>query len=193
MEFVKEFAIFLYKSGIMRFGDYTLASGKKSPYYVDLRQVPGHPHEFRQMIKHLRGMIAKDGFADSIASVPTGGTIIAAALAVESVMPLVYVRAKPKEYGTSRRVEGVIRKGSRAVMVDDVATTGGSVADAIAALSDEGIAVSDAYVIVDRLEGASERLAEMGTRLHSVLDVRKIAQILGAEGLVEPGILEKFG
>jgi len=53
MEFVKEFAIFLHQNGIIKFGDFTLASGKKSSYYVDLRMVPSYPHEFRKMIKYL--------------------------------------------------------------------------------------------------------------------------------------------
>ena len=53
MEFVKEFATFLHQNGIIKFGDFTLASGKKSSYYVDLRLVPSYPHEFRKMVKYL--------------------------------------------------------------------------------------------------------------------------------------------
>jgi orotate phosphoribosyltransferase len=51
MEFVKEFATFLHRNGIIKFGDFTLASGKKSSYYVDLRLVPSYPQEFRKMVK----------------------------------------------------------------------------------------------------------------------------------------------
>ena len=54
MEFVKEFAIFLYKNNIIKFGNFTLASGKNSPYYIDLRLVPSYPHQFRKMIKNLQ-------------------------------------------------------------------------------------------------------------------------------------------
>ncbi|MBI2642995.1 MAG: orotate phosphoribosyltransferase, partial [Nitrosarchaeum sp.] len=111
MEFVKEFATFLHQKGIIKFGDFTLASGKKSSYYVDLRLVPSYPHQFRTMIKYLQNNIAEsvglDSF-DSLVSVPTGGLVIASALAIETVKPLIYVRSKPKDYGTSKSVEGQI-------------------------------------------------------------------------------------
>ena len=103
MEFVKEFAIFLYKNNIIKFGNFTLASGKNSPYYIDLRLVPSYPHQFRKMIKNLQNLIDKqtglENF-DALVSVPTGGLVIASALAIETVKPLINVRNKSKEYGT---------------------------------------------------------------------------------------------
>ncbi|PIN97434.1 MAG: orotate phosphoribosyltransferase, partial [Nitrosopumilus sp. CG10_big_fil_rev_8_21_14_0_10_33_7] len=54
MEFIKEFSAFLHQKEIIKFGDFTLASGKKSSYYVDLRLVPSYPHQFRIMIKNLQ-------------------------------------------------------------------------------------------------------------------------------------------
>ena len=110
MDFVKEFATFLYEKKIIRFGDFTLASGKKSPYYIDLRLVPSFPHEYRKMIKELQNLIADDvGFENfhSLVSVPTGGLIVAASLATEIVKPLIYVRKQAKEHGTGKAVEGV--------------------------------------------------------------------------------------
>ena len=110
MGFVKEFATFLYEKKIIRFGDFTLASGKKSPYYIDLRLVPSFPHEYRKMIKRLQNLIAEDiGFENfhSLVSVPTGGLVVAASLATEIVKPLIYVRKQTKEHGTSKVVEGV--------------------------------------------------------------------------------------
>ena len=57
MDFVKEFTTFLFKNDIIKFGEFTLASGKKSSYYVDLRLVPSYPHEFRKMVKYLENEI----------------------------------------------------------------------------------------------------------------------------------------
>jgi len=57
MEFVKEFAIFLHQNDIIKFGDFTLASGKNSSYYIDLRLVPSYPHQFRKMVKNLQNLI----------------------------------------------------------------------------------------------------------------------------------------
>ena len=126
MEFVKEFATFLYQNGAIKFGNFKLSSGKESPYYIDLRLVPSFPHQFRKMIKTLQNAIAeKIGFEnfDCIASVPSSGLVIASALAIEIVKPLIYIRQKPKEYGTENIIEGKISKGTRVLLVDDVATT----------------------------------------------------------------------
>ncbi len=194
MEFVKEFATFLHKNGIIKFGDFTLASGKKSPYYVDLRLVPSHPHQFRRMIKHLQNLVSEqvgfDNF-DAIASVPTGGLVIASSLAFELVKPLVYVRSQAKEHGTGRLVEGLVSNGMRILLVDDVATTGGSVINGIKELKKAGAKISDVYVIVNRLEGAREGLQKEGVTLHHVLDVFEIAKILHEQKLIDGSVLEK--
>lgn len=194
MEFVKEFATFLHQKGIIKFGDFTLASGKKSSYYVDLRLVPSYPHQFRIMVKHLQNNIAENiglNSFDSLVSVPTGGLVIASALAIETVKPLIYVRSKPKDYGTSKSVEGKIHEGMKVVMIDDVATTGGSVVNAIKSLKEANIAIEDAYVIVNRMEGADEALKELGVRLHSITNIIQITESLHEQKLVDDNILEK--
>lgn len=194
MEFVKEFSVFLYQSGIVKFGDYTLASGKKSSYYIDLRLVPSFPHEFRKMIKNLQNYIEEStGLEtfDSLVSVPTGGLVIASALAIEVVKPLIYVRNKPKDYGTAKSIEGKFYEGMKVVMIDDVATTGGSMINAIKMIKKENIEITDAYVIINRLEGANEGLQELGVLLHSLIDIKQIAQILYQQNLINHNILEK--
>lgn len=194
MEFVKEFATFLHQKGIIKFGDFTLASGKKSSYYVDLRLVPSYPHQFRTMIKYLQNNIAESvglNSFDSLVSVPTGGLVIASALAIETIKPLIYVRSKPKDYGTSKSVEGQIHEGMKVVMIDDVATTGGSVVNAIKSLKEANITIEDAYVIVNRMEGADEALKELGVKLHSITNIIQITQVLHEQKLVDDNTLEK--
>ena len=194
MEFVKEFATFLFEKGIIKFGDFTLASGKNSSYYVDLRLIPSYPIQFRKMIKSLQNqIIEKIGLEnfDSLVSVPTGGLVIASSLAIETVKPLIYVRNKPKEYGTTKMVEGKISDGMKVVMIDDVATTGGSVVNAIKALKEENITITDAFVIVDRMEGAKEALNTHGVRMHSLLDIMEITKSLHQEKIVDDDVLNK--
>ena len=140
MDFVKEFATFLYEKKIIRFGDFTLASGKKSPYYIDLRLVPSFPHEYRKMIKGLQNLIAEDiGFENfhSLVSVPTGGLVVAASLATEIVKPLIYVRKQAKEHGTGKAVEGITCQDMKLLMIEDVVTSGGSVINAIKSIKEE--------------------------------------------------------
>ncbi|MDC0605229.1 orotate phosphoribosyltransferase [Nitrosopumilus sp.] len=194
MEFVKEFVTFLHQKGVIKFGDFTLASGKSSSYYVDLRLVPSYPHEFRMMVKYLENQITEEiGLEnfESIVSVPTGGLIIGSALAIETVKPLIYVRSKPKDYGTSKSVEGKIHDGMKVVMIDDVATTGGSVVNAIKSLTEVNVPVKDAYVIVDRMEGADEALAELGVKMHSILNILQIAEVLYEQKMIAVEILDK--
>ena len=195
MEFVKEFAIFLYKNDIIKFGNFTLASGKNSSYYIDLRLVPSYPHQFRKMIKNLQNLIIEktglDDF-DSLASVPTGGLLVTSALAIEVLKPLIYVRNKPKEYGTTKSIEGKTSAGMKVVMVDDVVTTGTSVLNGIKQLQEAEISVSDLYVIINRLEGADKILDEVGVQIHQLTDILEITNVLFQEKLVSEEIFEKI-
>jgi orotate phosphoribosyltransferase len=194
VDFVKEFAIFLQESAAIKFGDFNLSSGKKSAYYIDLRIIPSFPHQFRKMIKHLQNTISEkiglDSF-DCIASVPTSGLVIASALAIETVKPLVYIRQKPKDYGTGSLIEGKIIQGTKVLLVDDVGTTGQSLVNAIRALKDAKMIVTDAFVIVNRFEGARELLASEGVRLHEVMDVIQISSTLHDEKLLDEQTFER--
>ena len=193
MEFVKEFATFLHQNDVLRFGDFTLSSGKKSSYYIDLRIIPSFPHQFRKMIKHLQNSITEDiglDNFDSIASIPTGGLVIASALAFEILKPLIYVRNKPKEHGTTKSVEGVTRSDMKVLVIDDVATTGSSVVNGVKQLKEAGTKVTDAYVIINRLEGAEKMLESESVKLHQLTDIMEITKILHEDNLVSNEILE---
>ena len=195
MEFVKEFAIFLHQNDIIKFGDFTLASGKKSSYYIDLRLVASFPHIFRKMTKNLQKLVSEktglDNF-DSLVAVPTGGLVIGSALAIETVKPLIYVRDKPKDYGTTKSIEGKIFSGMKVILIDDVITTGSSVINAIKQLKDAGLSISDVYVIINRLEGANNTLELEKVNLYQLTDVLEITTILFQEKLVSKEILDKI-
>lgn len=187
--------MFLHESGAVKFGSFKLSSGKESAYYVDLRLVPSFPHQFRKMIKRLQDDISEkvglDSF-DYIASVPTSGLVIASALAIETVKPLAYVRQKPKEYGTSSLIEGRMPKGSKVLLVDDVGTTGQSIIKAVKALKEAGMSVTDAFVVINRLEGATESLAAEGVRLYEVTDVMEVSSALHEEKVLDDDTLGRI-
>ena len=194
MEFVKDFATFLHEKGAIKFGDFTLSSGKKSPYYIDLRLTSSYPHIFRKMIKHLQQLISEkiglDNF-DTIATVPTGGLVVATALAFETVKPLIYVRSKQKEHGTSKSIEGITTKGMKVLMIDDVATTGESMSNGIKVLKESGVVLNDAYVIVNRLEGADSELKSQGVKLHQLTTILEIATMLHKTNSISDDVFEK--
>jgi len=185
----------LHKNDIIKFGDFTLASGKNSSYYIDLRLVPSYPHQFRKMIKNLQNLIIEktglDNF-DSLVSVPTGGLVVASALAIEVIKPLIYVRNKPKEHGTTKSIEGKTFAGMKVVMVDDVATTGTSVLNGIKQLKESGLSISGVYVIINRLEGADKALDDIGVQIHRLTDILEITNVLFQEKLVSKEIFDKI-
>lgn len=195
MGFVKEFAIFLQESGAIKFGNFKLSSGKNSAYYIDLRLVPSFPHQFRKMIKSVQNLISDtiglDSF-DYIASVPTSGLVIASALAQETVKPLIYIRQKPKDYGTGSLIEGRIPPGSKAVLVDDVGTTGHSLLNAIRALKEAKVVVDSAFVIINRLEGARENLEAEKVKLYEITDILAISNILHTENILDDQTLDRI-
>jgi len=195
VEFVKEFATFLYQNGAIKFGNFKLSSGKDSPYYIDLRIVPSFPHQFRKMIKMLQSLISEkiglDNF-DCIASVPTSGLVIASALAIETVKPLIYIRQKPKDYGTENVIEGKIADGSRVLLVDDVGTTGLSLLNAVKALRASKMVVTDAFTIINRFEGARELLASENVRLYEITDIIALSSILHKENLLNDEIFDQI-
>lgn len=188
MEFVKEFATFLYQNGAIKFGNFKLSSGKDSPYYIDLRIVPSFPHQFRKMIKVLQSLISeKIGFDnfDCIASVPTSGLVIASALAIDTVKPLIYIRQKPKDYGAENIIEGKVPDGSKVLLVDDVGTTGTSLLNAIKALRASKMVVTDSFTIINRFEGARELLASANVRLYEITDIIELSSILHQANLLD--------
>ena len=194
MEFAKEFSSFLYEKKIIRFGDFTLASGKKSPYYIDLRLVPSYPIQYRKMIKGLQNLIAEDiGFENfhSLVSVPTGGLVVGASLATEILKPLIYVRKEAKEHGTGKAIEGVTCHEMKLLMIEDVVTSGGSIINAIKSIKEEKMVVTDAYAVVDRMEGATEALQSEGVKLHSLLTIEEIVQNLFEQKLITEDVLNQ--
>jgi len=147
------------------------------------------------MVKALQSSISeKIGFDnfDCIASVPTSGLVIASALAIETVKPLIYVRQKPKDYGTENVVEGKIAEGSRALLVDDVGTTGLSLLNAIKALKASKMVVTDAFTIINRFEGARELLASENVRLYEITDIIALSSILHEANLLHDEIFERI-
>ncbi|OWJ54151.1 orotate phosphoribosyltransferase [Pyrodictium delaneyi] len=182
MEAEKVLARLLVKTGALQLGEFKLTSGLQSPIYIDLRRLPSYPDAFRTVLALLY-TTSLEADHDVVVGVATAGIVWATGLALYSGKPMAYVRSGRKQHGLGRQVEGLVEE-KRVLVVDDVATTGGSLAAAVEALRSAGAQPRYALVIVDREQGARERLQAMGVELLRVATLRGILRAAVEEGLV---------
>jgi orotate phosphoribosyltransferase len=154
--------------GAVRYGDFTLASGKKSKYYIDIKKASTDPKTLKLIARQAAFRI-KQMDVNIIAGVELGGVPLATAVSMETELPLLIVRKAVKDYGTKSRFVGDIKPEDRLVMLEDVTTSGGSVRDAIEVVRETGANVKYVISVVDREEGAKEKLKEAGTELISLV------------------------
>ena len=152
----------------MRFGQFTLKSGLRSPIYLDLRQLISAPALLSRGRHARTWRVLRELKFDRLAALPYAALPIGTAISLQGGWPMIYPRKEAKEYGTGATIEGAYAAGERAVVIDDLATTGGSKFEAIDKLKAAGLAVEDVVVLIDRQSGAAEALAEAGYRLHAV-------------------------
>jgi len=188
----KELAPLLWESNCLDFGEFTLTSGKKSPYYVDLRLLPSHPEKFARAIEMAADFLgAESKEFDAICAVPTGGLPFGTALAQKMEKPLTYVRKEGKSHGEGRKIEGEISPGDRVLLVDDIITTGGSVISAGKSVREAGAKVDQVAVLVDRTEGAADNLKEEGFDLLKLANIGPVVEELKRSGGITEDTFEK--
>ena len=149
----------LHSLGAVKFGDFTLSSGKKSNFYVDCRKITLHPQGAKLIAKIILDKI-KGLKVDAIGGLTLGADPITSSVVALSNIPGFIVRKKEKEHGTKQKIEGIIEKGFNVVIVEDVATTGASALQAIEAVQAIGAKVIKVISVLDREEGAAHALKD---------------------------------
>ena len=159
--------------GAILYGDFTLASGKKSRYYIDIKKATTDP-KVLGLVADLMAEGLDRGQVQRIAGVALGSVPLAVALSLRTGIPFVMVRKEKKDHGTSKLIEGEMRAGERVLVVEDVITSAGSAVYAVETLRQAGAVVSTVLSVVDREEGGKDVLKGMGVELRALITAGKI-------------------
>jgi uridine monophosphate synthetase len=181
---LSELADGLLSAGCIKFGEFTLKSGLKSPIYIDLRQIISHPKLLEQIGQAYLPILKELKF-ERIAGLPYAAIPIATAISLAGNYPMIYPRKEAKSYGTKAEIEGEYHAGETAVIIDDLATTGGSKFEAIEKLTGAGLVVKDVVVLVDRQSGAKESLEQAGYAMYAVLTIAQLLDYWESNGKVD--------
>ncbi len=188
----RELIIGLAELGALQFGDFTLASGKRSSMYVDLRLLVSDPG----LMQAAARAYAKELDAlqvDRIAGIPYAALPIGMAVGLASGVPLIYNRKESKSHGLGKDIEGLWKPGERVVIIEDVITTGGSIISSVELFRAAGLIVEDAIVLLDRQQGGVENLRRAGIRVHSVLGLGDVLDLLSETGHIPAEIHQSLG
>ncbi len=166
----------LLDCGAVRFGDFTLTSGAKSRYYVDVKAAMTDPPTLRAIGKGMADVVRRHGPFDAVGGMELGAVPLATAVSLETGLPLLIIRKGERKHGTGKRIEGRDPKGLRVFVVEDVTTSGGSTVEAVKVLREAGATVAHACVVVDRESGGPKALADVQVQLHPLATV---GQLLG--------------
>ena len=167
----------LYEIGSLKFGDFQLKSGQKSPFYVDLRLIISYP-ELLETIADMIWSIAHHLRAERVCGVPYTALPIATCLSVKYKMPMIMKRKEAKQHGTKKMIEGIFQPNDKCLIIEDIITSGQSIIETIQVLQEEGLSVSDVIVVIDREQGGKTALEKQGLHVHSLLTISQVVSHL---------------
>ena len=177
----KEQLLKILKSLSYEEGDFVLASGKRSTYYIDAKETTLNPEGMFHTGSIMYTMVREIPGIDAVGGVSIGGdplvcSVVLAAYSKKDKLVGFLIRKEPKGHGTNRWVEGGknLKKGMNVIILEDVVTTGGSSLKAIEATENEGYIVRGIIAILDRLEGGKDIIESKGYLFNSIFTLNDL-------------------
>ncbi len=174
----------LIDTGCFRLGDFVLKSGKKSPFYIDLRRLISKPQAL-EAAGQAYAALARSCRYDRLAGIPAAALPLATAAGLALSVPMIWPRMPVKEHGTGNKVEGEFKSGEVALLLDDLITTGASKLEAIEILRGEGLKIEDLIVLIERGRQGRADMEKAGVRLHAFLHVRELFASCERLGMID--------
>ncbi len=180
----KEVALALFDFNILSFGKFTLKSGIVSPYYIDLRMLQSHPRAFHAVVNIYSELIKdldKDVF---LAGIPEAGIPLATAVGYQAERPLIQPRAKIKQHGKGKLVEGDWQPGDKVAIIDDLVAKGDSKIEALEQFKQAELEVVSFYLLIDREMGGKKVIEDAGYKAEIAMTISEIMDILKEENKI---------
>ena len=174
----------LTDANVVKFGEFTLASNLVSPIYVDLRVLPSYPNSMDIVTEKLVKVIKKLK-PDVVAGAETAGIPLAMAISLKTKIPMIYVRKRPKSYGTQEMIEGILKKDAKVVLIDDMATNAFSKLKFVDGIKNSGGIVEDVVIVLDREQGGVEALAKENVKLHSLITLKELLNYMKENNMLD--------
>lgn len=175
----------LIKTGCFRLGEFVLKSGKKSPFYIDLRRLISDPEALKTAARAYASLARGISF-ERLAGIPAAGLPLATAAGLALSVPMIWPRMPAKEHGTGNRIEGEFKAGEKVLLLDDLITTGASKLEAIDILRGEGLDVRDLVVLIERGTQGRKDMENAGVELHAFLHVKELFVSCEKQGIISP-------
>ena len=165
---------------------FTLTSGHKSPVYVDCRKIISFMKERNIILKHARNYLVNNNIEyDLLAGGETAGIPYASILSEQLQKKMIYIRKKPKGFGKNQQIEGSYLKDEKVLLIEDLATDGGSKIIFIEAILEAGLKVEDVFVIFyyDIFDFTKSKLFDYKIKIHSLCTWKDIINVIENQNL----------